>query len=129
VSVVTLSPADAAARRAAPVPSPAAPSAAAPAPATASPEQELLWTVTVDHGGDLLDDELDANGLDRLVGELGGRVVAVSHRPRRFTTTVRLHGPDALAAADRAARLVGDAARAVGLPAWPLVHLEVERRG
>jgi hypothetical protein len=87
-----------------------------------------LWTVTVDHGGALLDDELDTAGLDALVRQLQGRVVAVSHRPRRFTTTVRLHDTDALAAASRAADLVRDTARDVGLPAWPLVHLEVVRR-
>jgi hypothetical protein len=87
-----------------------------------------LWTVTVDHGGALLDDELDANVVDQLVGKLAGQVVAVSHHPRRFTTTVRLRSPDALAAADLAARLVRDAADEVGLPAWPLVHLEVVLR-
>jgi hypothetical protein len=52
----------------------------------------------------------------------------VSHRPRRFATTVRLHDTDALGAASRAADLVRDTARDVGLPAWPLVHLEVVRR-
>jgi hypothetical protein len=87
-----------------------------------------LWTVTVDHGGELLDDDLDANDLDALVRRLHGRVVFVSHRPRRFATTVRLHDTDALGAASRAADLVRDTARDVGLPAWPLVHLEVVRR-
>jgi hypothetical protein len=108
-----------------------------PAPAPAHPQHDLeqvsehrrpLWTVTVDHGGELLDDELDANGLDALVRRLHGRVVAVSHRPRRFTTTVRLHETDALGAASAAADLVRDTARDVGLPTWPLVHLEVVRR-
>jgi hypothetical protein len=108
------------------VPAPASTSAAAPS----QPEGVALplWTVTVDHGGDLHDRELDANGLDALVGRLHGRVVAVSHRPRCFTTTVRLRDTDAIAAASQAAQLIRDTAAAVGLPAWPLVHLEVVRR-
>jgi hypothetical protein len=100
----------------------AAPSSSSPAPETP------LWTVTVDHGGDLRDAELDLGGVDALVGRLRGRLVAVSHRPRRFTTTVRLHDTDALAAANQAATLVRDAAAEVGLPPWPLVHVEVVRR-
>jgi hypothetical protein len=92
-------------------------------------DQAPLWTITVDHGGQPLDDGFDARHLDALVQRLGRQVAAVSHRPRRFTTTVRLHDTDALSAAGRAAQLVGDAAREVGLPAWPVVHIEVERRG
>jgi hypothetical protein len=101
-----------------------------PQPGEGAPEvhDAPLWTVTVDHGGEPLDDDFDARGLDALVQHLGRQVAAVSHRPRRFTTTVRLHDTDALAAANQAAQLVGGAARAVGLPAWPLVHIEVERR-
>jgi hypothetical protein len=106
-----------------PVADPTAESAG-PAPAEATP----LWTVTVDHGGEPLDAELDTNGVDALVHRLGGQVAAVSHRPRRFTTTLRLHGTDALDAATTAADLVRRTADEVGLPAWPLIHLEVVRR-
>jgi hypothetical protein len=102
--------------------------ATVPAPARSAPEPPL-WTVTIDHGGDPLGDDFDARHLDALVRRLGRRVAAVSHRPHRFTTTIRLHGADALAAATEAARLVEETAREVGLPAWPLVHVEVERRG
>jgi hypothetical protein len=111
-----------------PAPDPSLQAGSEPLPAGGPDGVGPLWTVTVDHGGALLDDELDANGLDQLVGRLAGQVVAVSHRPRRFTTTVRLRSPDALAAATLAARLVRDAADEVGLPAWPLVHLEVVLR-
>jgi hypothetical protein len=111
-----------------PVADPTAESAG-PAPAVATPAKATpLWTVTVDHGGEPLDAELDTNGVDALVHRLGGQVAAVSHRPRRFTTTLRLHGTDALHAATTAADLVRRTADEVGLPAWPLIHLEVVRR-
>jgi hypothetical protein len=106
-------------------PRPAAPTA----PARAATPEPPLWTVTIDHGGDPLGADFDARHLDALVQRLGRRVAAVSHRPHRFTTTIRLHDTDALAAATQAARLVEETAREVGLPAWPLVHVEVERRG
>lgn len=94
---------------------------------TSGADLPAAWTVAIDAAGGPQDDPVDRERVESLIDRLGEYSPSVSHRPRRYSTRLTVYAGEALEAASGAVALWRDASRGVGLPSWPVVHIEINR--